>query len=34
MGTGLHANLITVTTLDKLKAVFANSFPAGAIHMY
>jgi len=34
MGTILRANLITVTTLDKWKAVFVNSFSAGAIHMY
>ena len=30
----LRANLITVTPLDKWKAVFVNSFSAGAIHMY
>jgi len=29
MGTILRANLITVTTLDKWKAVFVNSYPAG-----
>jgi len=34
MGTILRANLITVTTLDKWKAVFVNSFSAGAIYMY
>ena len=34
MGTILRAKLITVTTLDKWKAVFVNSFSAGAIHMY
>jgi len=34
MGTILRANLITVATLDKWKAVFVNSFSAGAIHMY
>jgi len=34
MGTILCANLITVTTLNKWKAVFANLFSAGAIHMY
>ena len=34
MGTILRANLITVTTLDKWKAVFVNSLSAGAIHMY
>jgi len=30
----LRANLITVATLDKWKAVFVNSFPAGATHIY
>jgi len=30
----LRANLITVATLDKWKAVFDNSFSAGAIHIY
>jgi len=34
MGAILRANLITVATLDKWKAVFVNSFSAGAIHMY
>ena len=34
MGTILRVNLITVATLDKWKAVFVNSFSAGAIHMY
>jgi len=33
MGTILCANLITVTTLDKWKAVFANRFLAGVTHM-
>jgi len=34
MDTILRTNLITVTTLDKWKAVFVNIFSAGAIHMY
>ena len=34
MGAVLRANLITVTTLDKWKAMFVSSFSAGAIHMH